>query len=79
MEVRPAETKIILGAGGSGKTTLLKMVLGLVKPDSGRIFIEDQDELVGYNEEEDIDEQAEMAEKLKEVTDKEDEGLSAKK
>ena len=43
MEVQPAETKIILGGGGSGKTTILKMVLGLVKPDSGRIFIEDQD------------------------------------
>ena len=43
MEVRPAETKFILGGGGSGKTTILKMVLGLVKPDSGRIFIEDQE------------------------------------
>ncbi|MCZ6485415.1 MAG: ATP-binding cassette domain-containing protein [Acidobacteria bacterium] len=43
MEVQPGETKVILGGGGSGKTTILKMVLGLVKPDSGRIFVEDQE------------------------------------
>ena len=43
MEVRPAETKVILGGGGSGKTTILKMVLGLVKPDAGHIFVEDQE------------------------------------
>lgn len=43
LEVREAETKVILGGSGSGKTTILKMVLGLIKPDSGRIFVEDQD------------------------------------
>ncbi len=43
MEVQPAETKIVLGGSGSGKTTLLKMVPGLVKPDSGRIFVEDEE------------------------------------
>ena len=32
--------KVILGAGGSGKTTILKMILGLVKPDSGKVYIE---------------------------------------
>jgi len=49
MEVQPGETKVILGGGGSGKTTILKMVLGLVKPDSGRIFVEDQ-EITSLNE-----------------------------
>lgn len=29
----------IMGPNGSGKTTLLKCVLGLVKPDSGEIFV----------------------------------------
>ncbi len=43
MEVRDAETKVVLGGSGSGKTTLLKMVLGLVKPDSGRVYVEDRD------------------------------------
>ena len=43
MEIQTAETKVVLGGGGSGKSTLLRMVLGLVKPDSGRVFVEDQD------------------------------------
>lgn len=37
------ETKIILGASGSGKSTILKLILGLIRPDSGGIFIEGQD------------------------------------
>jgi len=63
----------------SGQCGRLMCCLSYEEDHGGRIFIEDQHELVGYNEVEDIDEQAEMAEKLKEVTDKEDEGLSAKK
>lgn len=33
------ETKAIFGIAGSGKSTLLKLALGLLKPDSGRIFV----------------------------------------
>jgi zinc transport system ATP-binding protein len=29
----------ILGPNGSGKTTLLKLILGLLKPDRGRVFL----------------------------------------
>ena len=32
------ESRAILGAAGSGKTVLLKAALGLVKPDSGKVF-----------------------------------------
>jgi phospholipid/cholesterol/gamma-HCH transport system ATP-binding protein len=32
------ESRAILGAAGSGKTILLKAALGLVKPESGKIF-----------------------------------------
>jgi phospholipid/cholesterol/gamma-HCH transport system ATP-binding protein len=33
------ETKILLGVAGSGKSTILKLALGLIKPDSGRIYV----------------------------------------
>lgn len=43
MRVERAETKVVLGGSGSGKSTLLKMVPGLLKPDSGRIFVDGRD------------------------------------
>src|ERR1700738_2796401 len=33
------ETKALFGVAGSGKSTLLKLALGLIKPDSGRIYV----------------------------------------
>ena len=35
----PGHTKIILGASGSGKSCLLKLILGLLKPDGGEIWV----------------------------------------
>ena len=49
--VTSGEMKIVLGGSGSGKSTILKMVLGLVRPDSGQILIDDQD-VTRLNEEE---------------------------
>jgi phospholipid/cholesterol/gamma-HCH transport system ATP-binding protein len=37
------ETKGIFGVAGSGKSTILKLALGLMKPDSGRIYVLGQD------------------------------------
>src|SRR6185312_2070586 len=37
------ETKAIFGVAGSGKSTLLKLALGLIKPDSGRIYVLGED------------------------------------
>jgi Cu-processing system ATP-binding protein len=36
--LHPGRVTAILGPNGSGKTTLIKMLLGLVRPDSGRIL-----------------------------------------
>src|ERR1022692_3731951 len=33
------ETKALFGVAGSGKSTLLKLAIGLLRPDSGRIFV----------------------------------------
>jgi phospholipid/cholesterol/gamma-HCH transport system ATP-binding protein len=38
-EVRQGDGRIVLGAAGSGKTVLLKTALGLVRPDSGRVYL----------------------------------------
>ena len=35
----PGHTKVILGASGSGKSTILKLILGLLKPDRGAIWV----------------------------------------
>jgi phospholipid/cholesterol/gamma-HCH transport system ATP-binding protein len=41
--VQPGETKIVLGGSGTGKSTILKLVLGLIKPDEGQIFVDGQE------------------------------------
>jgi phospholipid/cholesterol/gamma-HCH transport system ATP-binding protein len=38
-ELKRGETKVIMGVAGSGKSTILKLCLGLLKPDSGRIYV----------------------------------------
>jgi phospholipid/cholesterol/gamma-HCH transport system ATP-binding protein len=37
-EAFESESRVILGAAGSGKTVLLKTALGLIRPDSGKVF-----------------------------------------
>jgi phospholipid/cholesterol/gamma-HCH transport system ATP-binding protein len=37
------ETKALFGIAGSGKSLILKLVLGLIRPDSGRIIVLGQD------------------------------------
>jgi phospholipid/cholesterol/gamma-HCH transport system ATP-binding protein len=37
------ETKILMGVAGTGKTLILKLALGLLKPDSGRITVLDEE------------------------------------
>src|SRR5947209_7409737 len=42
-KVMKGETKIILGGSGCGKSTTIKLVLGLLKPDSGQVLVEGVD------------------------------------
>src|SRR5947208_14464593 len=37
--LQTGHTKIFLGASGAGKSTILRLILGLLKPDSGAIFV----------------------------------------
>jgi phospholipid/cholesterol/gamma-HCH transport system ATP-binding protein len=41
--VRRGETKLILGRSGGGKSTIIRLILGLLKPDSGQILIDGED------------------------------------
>jgi len=48
-KVMKGETKIILGGSGCGKSTTIKLVLGLLKPDSGQILVDGED-ITQYSE-----------------------------
>jgi len=37
--VRQGEMRIVLGGSGSGKSTIINLILGLIKPDAGLIFV----------------------------------------
>ncbi len=37
--LRPGHMKVVLGASGAGKSTVLRLVLGLLQPDAGAIFV----------------------------------------
>lgn len=50
---------IVLGGSGSGKSTILKLILGLIKPESGRIVV-DGEEITNMSEPELMGERAKM-------------------
>lgn len=47
--VRKGETKIVLGRSGGGKSTTIRLVLGLLKPDSGQVLVDGED-ITHYDE-----------------------------
>ena len=42
-EINPAEVVGLLGPNGAGKTTTFYMLVGLIKPDKGKVFIDEKD------------------------------------
>jgi lipopolysaccharide export system ATP-binding protein len=42
-QVSPGEIVGLLGPNGAGKTTSFRMVVGMVRPDSGQVFLRDKD------------------------------------
>jgi len=59
-EVPRGATQVILGGSGCGKTTVLRLILGLLRPESGSILIDGQ-EIVGLTEREMVPIRAQIA------------------
>ena len=58
LDVRPAETVVLLGTNGNGKSTLMKCIMGMVRPSAGTIVAEidgQKYDLVGRSTEEIVD------------------------
>lgn len=51
LEIRHGEIMVVIGQSGSGKSVLLKHLIGILKPDRGRILVEGQD-ITGLDDEE---------------------------
>jgi phospholipid/cholesterol/gamma-HCH transport system ATP-binding protein len=43
LDIRAGESVVVIGGSGTGKSVLVKCILGLLKPDSGRILIDGHD------------------------------------
>ncbi len=43
LDVHPGQTTVIIGPSGCGKSVLLKHMIGLLKPDSGKVFFHDDE------------------------------------
>ncbi|MBQ1622918.1 MAG: ABC transporter ATP-binding protein [Selenomonas sp.] len=52
LTIADGETLAIIGGSGSGKSTLLRLLIGLIKPTSGEIYIGDQE--IGHMTEQEL-------------------------
>jgi len=43
LEVEQGETMVVIGPSGSGKSTILRLIVGLLKPTNGQIWIKDKE------------------------------------
>ncbi len=49
VHIREGEIYGFLGLNGAGKTTLIRIILGMIKPDSGTITLLDKKLRSGFN------------------------------
>jgi phospholipid/cholesterol/gamma-HCH transport system ATP-binding protein len=42
LEIRDGETMVIIGYSGSGKSVAIKHIVGLLRPDAGEVYVDDQ-------------------------------------
>jgi osmoprotectant transport system ATP-binding protein len=40
LDIQPQSTTVLIGPSGCGKSTLLRLIIGLIKPDNGNIYVE---------------------------------------
>lgn len=51
LKIEDSETIVVIGQSGCGKSVLVKHIIGIMKPDSGKIFVDGKD-IVPMNERE---------------------------
>ena len=51
LTIEDGETLVVLGGSGAGKSTILRLIIGLQRPNSGRILVDGVD-VVGLSEDE---------------------------
>jgi phospholipid/cholesterol/gamma-HCH transport system ATP-binding protein len=49
LEIRRGESMVVIGGSGSGKTVLIKCIIGLMRPESGEIYVDGR-EITSLNE-----------------------------
>ena len=42
LEIRDGETMVVIGYSGSGKSVAIKHIVGLLRPDAGEVYVDDQ-------------------------------------
>lgn len=43
LDIRKGESMVVIGGSGTGKSVLIKCIIGLLKPESGKVFVDGQE------------------------------------
>jgi osmoprotectant transport system ATP-binding protein len=42
LTINPRQTTVLIGPSGCGKSTLIRLIIGLIKPDKGNVYVKDE-------------------------------------